>query len=91
LARLLNSSFQHTAGYVIAGALDKRIRRENMLAETRHTHRRPVLRPDTRFVVPDPPETWTAEEIEYLLWPDTPDHLPIRSREEGWPQLLGSC
>jgi hypothetical protein len=62
-----------------------------MLPEPRHIHRRPVLHADNRLVVPDPLETWTAEEIEYLLWPDTPNHLPIRHREEGWPQLLGSC
>lgn len=62
-----------------------------MWAETRHTHRRIAFRRENRLVVPDLPETWTAEEIEYLLWPDTPDHLPIRQREDGWPQLLGCC
>jgi hypothetical protein len=49
------------------------------------------LHSDNWLVVPDPPETWTVEEIEFLLWPETTDHLPIRQREEGWPQLLGSC
>jgi hypothetical protein len=62
-----------------------------MFIETRHTCRRPVFHPDTRLVVPDPPETWTAEEIQLLLWPDTPDHLPLRQWDEAWPQLLGSC
>ena len=62
-----------------------------MLAETRHSDRTPVFHPHGRLVVPDAPETWTAEEIEILLWPDTPDHRPIHNREEGWPQLLGSC
>jgi hypothetical protein len=62
-----------------------------MLEESRQTRRRLVLHSDNWLVVPDPPETWAVEEIEFLLWPDTPDHLPIRQREEGWPQLLGSC
>ena len=53
--------------------------------------RRPILHPSSPILAPDPPETWSAEEIEFLLWPDTPDHLPMRQREEGWPQLLGRC
>jgi hypothetical protein len=62
-----------------------------MLALTRRTHHHPIFHADNRLVVADPPGTWAADEIRFLLWPDTPDHLPIRQREEGGPQLLGSC
>jgi len=44
---------------------------------------------DKRIVEPELPDTWTPEEIEWLLWPDTPDHLPALEPEEGWPALLG--
>jgi hypothetical protein len=55
---------------------------------SRHRHRTTTLTRPGRVVVPDRPETWTAEEVEMLLWPDAPDHLPQRNREEGWPELL---
>jgi hypothetical protein len=62
-----------------------------MKAEMQTPARRPIGHPKSRVVAPDPPEPWSAEEVEFLLWPDTPDHLPTRQREEGWPQLLGCC
>lgn len=55
-----------------------------------NTQLRPVHL-DQQILVPDPPETWSAEEIEFLLWPDTLDHLPVRQKEEGWAQLLGNA
>jgi len=54
--------------------------------------RRRLRRPDCRIAVPEePPESWSTEEVKCLLWPDLPDHLPVRRPEEGWPQLLGRC
>jgi hypothetical protein len=64
-----------------------------MLADINHSPRRYSRHPNHRIVVPDPPEPWTLEEIEWVLWPDTPDHVPPRDQEEGqeegWPRLLG--
>ncbi len=60
-----------------------------MLADINHSPRRALRQRNRRIVVPDPPEAWSLEEVEWVLWPDTPDHLPPRDQEEGWPRLLG--
>jgi hypothetical protein len=62
-----------------------------MLSRTHSSRRGRRPHPETRIVEPDRPESWSAEEVELLLWPDTPDHLPLRHREEGWPELLRAC
>jgi len=63
-----------------------------MRSEKNAFRRRPLFHPDVRLVVPEePPEAWSTEEVRSLLWPNSPDHLPLRRREEGWPQLLGRC
>jgi hypothetical protein len=50
---------------------------------------RPAPRPHHRLVVPDAPETWTLEEVDFLLWPDDPYHQPgDNPEEEGWAELL---
>jgi hypothetical protein len=38
---------------------------------------RPAPRPHHRLVVPDPPEPWTLDEVDFLLWPNFPEHLPV--------------
>ena len=62
-----------------------------MLSQSSLHRQRTGFHPNTRILEPDPPETWSADEVELLLWPDTPDHLPERIREEGWPELLRPC
>jgi hypothetical protein len=62
-----------------------------MLAFNRNTPKGSMPRPHHRMVVPDAPESWTLEEVDYLLWPNDPDHQPQPHQEEGWPELLGRC
>jgi hypothetical protein len=62
-----------------------------MSVHTRDIHRRQSSHPDSRIIVPDPPEAWTPEEVELLLWPNSLDHLPGLNREDGWPELLARC
>jgi hypothetical protein len=49
---------------------------------------RPAPRPHHRLVVPDPPEPWTLEDVDFLLWPNSPEHLPVdlqeQEQEEDW-------
>jgi hypothetical protein len=42
-------------------------------------------------VEPDALETWDLQEVELLLWPDAPDHIPERTSEQGWPEILNVC
>lgn len=58
-----------------------------MLANTHYSRHRVVKHP-TLWPIPDPPESWSLAEIEYLLWPDTPDHLPPIEHKEGWSRIL---
>lgn len=52
---------------------------------------RAAPRPHHRVVEPDALETWDLQEVELLLWPDAPDHVPERTSEQGWPEILNVC
>jgi hypothetical protein len=62
-----------------------------MSVHSRNIHRRHTWHPNGRIIVPDPPEPWTPEEVEPLLWPNSLDHHPHLNREDGWPELMGRC
>jgi hypothetical protein len=51
---------------------------------TQTTHARQLSYRHHRILVPDPLEPWSLEEVEQVLWPDTPDHRPPPSQEDGW-------
>jgi hypothetical protein len=49
---------------------------------------RAAPRPHHRLVVPDALEPWDLQDVELLLWPNAPEHVPVGSSEPGWAELL---
>jgi len=47
----------------------------------------PAPRPHHRLVIPDPLEPWTLDDVDFLLWPNSPEHLPgaLQELDEGCP------